>query len=96
MRRLYAFLAVVGLFSGALGCHHHVAGVCDCDCCNYGCCGYGLCGPSGGCGCGCGAPAPATIGTVPPPPIMHSGPVTPIPEVLQTPPTKEITKGTPN
>lgn len=42
MRRLYALLAGLSLLGALQGCAHHVAGICDCDCC-MGCQDYGLC-----------------------------------------------------
>jgi hypothetical protein len=74
MRRLYPYLAALGLFSAAVGCHDHVAGICDCDSCGYGCCSYGLCCPEGGPG-----------GPIPPVPVVQQAPTAPAPEMLREP-----------
>jgi hypothetical protein len=83
MRRLYALLAGLGLFTAALGCHHHVAGICDCDSCEWGCCDYGLC-------CPCNGPG----GPIPPIPAVAPGMVLSPTPTMVAPPTimKELPK----
>jgi hypothetical protein len=60
MRRLFVFLAAVGLLGGVIGCDC-THGRCDCDDAGYGCVGCGGCGGWGAHGDGL-APAAGPYG----------------------------------